>query len=111
MADVTPQSPSVTGLALTAQAAADPMTITNNGRVYLIALNSSGAERTFEIVSTKTEEGGLLAVADLPITIGASETQVGLGTYATALYNDGANEITLQNFNDTSGLSFLVIQT
>ena len=110
MADVTPTAASVSGAALTEHAAADPLTISNNGRVLLIAINTSGAERTFDIVTPAVEENDL-AIADRPITIPAAQEFTQLGTYATHLYNDGVNEITLQNFNSVSGLSFLAIQT
>ena len=109
MADVTPESTSVSGVEMTVYAAADPLTITNNGRVHLIAINNSGAARTFEIVTSKVEESDL-AVADRPISIGAAAVYTGLGTYSTSLYNDGSGEITLQNFNDVTDLSFLAIQ-
>lgn len=110
MADITPTTASVSGTAVVEYAAADPLTISNNGRVLLIAINASGAERTFDIVTEAVEESDL-AIADRPITIGAAQEFTQLGTYATQLYNDGANEITLQNFNDISGLSFLALQT
>jgi hydrogenase maturation factor len=110
MADVTPTAASVTGVAMTLYAAADPLTVSNNGRVLLIAINTSAAERTFQIVTEQVVESDL-AVADRVITIPDSQVYTQLGTYATQLYNDEANEITLQTFNDISGLSFLALQT
>lgn len=110
MADVTPTAASVSGVAMTLYAAADPLTVSNNGRVRLIAINTSGAERTFDIVTEAVEESDL-AIADRPITIPDSQVYTQLGTYATQLYNDEANEITLQNFNSVTDLSFLALQT
>ncbi len=110
MADLSPSISSLTGTVASPVAAADPLTISNNGNVRILAINSSGAERTFVIVTTEVIESDL-DVEDRPITIGAAETHVWLGPYPTARYNDESNEITFETFNSTSGLTFLAVQT
>lgn len=110
MADVTPQAAAVTGTVLTANAAADPITFDNNGRTMrLIAVNSSGATRTFDIVTTQQIEGDL-DVDDRSFSIPSSQTYTYIGAFPAATYNDGSDELTIQNFNATTGLTFLALQ-
>ncbi|MCA9366865.1 hypothetical protein KC887_01205 [Candidatus Kaiserbacteria bacterium] len=110
MADLTAVSASLNGTAATPVAAADPFTISNNGGMRILVINSSGAERTFTLVTTEIIENDL-PVADRTITIASDETHVWLGPYPTARYNDESNEITFETFNSTSGLTFLAVQS
>lgn len=110
MADVTPQAATITGTVLTATAASEGLTITNNGRsMRLIAVNSSGALRTFDIVTNQQVESDL-DVEDREISLGASEIYTYIGTFSSTVYNDANGEITLQNFSSTTGVTILALQ-
>lgn len=89
-----------------ATAAASSMTFGNAGNVALLVKNGAGAPITATFVSQATKaDGGAtpLAVADRVVTV-TNGQELLIGPFPRDIYNDAANEVTV-NFSSTTTIT------
>ena len=107
MATFTPQQGGLGGTTLTFNAVdSGGDEFANDGRTYVIAQNTSGASRTFDIVTTQTVTSQNLAVDDLDCSVADGDTDL-FGPFAV---NTFGSTTTIQNYNATTGIAIAILK-
>lgn len=93
----TPITPAGINMATLATNAALSQTFANNGKILVAIKNGSGASINATFVATKVvnDGGGNLSLGNRVVAVAAGATLV-IGPFPTEVFNDSAQEVTLQ---------------